>query len=152
MTTLTVGAGLQFGSIAQAVAASRDGDVILIAAGTYTNDFVQINDSVTLRAVDGMATIQATVPPSNLKGIVTVGDGGHAPNVVLDGLVLAGATIAAKYGNNAAGIRYQNGTLTLDNDIVRNNQDGLLATPAVTNQGTIIVNASTFVANGAGDG
>jgi hypothetical protein len=109
LTTLTVGAGLQFATIAQAVAASRDGDVILIAAGTYKNDFVQINDSVTLRAVGGMATIQATVPPSNLKGIVTVGDGGHAPDVVLDGLVLAGATIAAKYGNNAAGIRAGDG-------------------------------------------
>ncbi len=113
---------------------------------------MQINDSVTLRAIGGMATIQATVPPSNLKGIITVGDGGHAPNVVLDGLVRAGATIAAADGNNGAGIRYQSGNLTLDNDIIRNNQDGLLATPAVANQGTIIVNASTFAANGAGDG
>ncbi|MBV8617010.1 MAG: hypothetical protein JOY66_24990, partial [Acetobacteraceae bacterium] len=152
MTTLTVGAGLQFGTIAQAVAASHDGDVILIEAGTYKNDFVQINDSVTLEAVGGMATIQATVPPSNLKGIITVGDGSHAPDVTLEGLVLTGATISAADGNNAAGIRYQSGTLTLDNDIVRGNQDGLLATPEVANQGTIIVNASTFAANGAGDG
>ena len=152
MTTLTVGAGLQFGTVAQAVAASHDGDVILIEAGTYKNDFVQINDSVTLCAVGGMATIQATVPPSNLKGIITVGDGSHAPDVTLEGLVLTGATISAAEGNNAAGIRYQSGTLTLDNDIVRGNQDGLLATPEVANQGTIIVNASTFAANGAGDG
>ncbi len=152
MATLTVGSGLQYTTIAQAVAASHDNDVILIQAGTYKNDFVQINDSITLEAIGGMATLQATVAPSNRKGIITVGDSSHAPNVTLDGLVLAGATIAADAGNNGAGIRYQAGNLILNDDIVRNNQDGLLATPAVASTGTIIVNASTFAANGAGDG
>ncbi len=152
MATLTVGSGLQYTTIAQAVAASHDDDVIQVQAGTYKNDFVQINDSITLQAVGGMATIEATVPPSNLKGILTVGDGGHAPNVAIDGFVLSGATISAAAGNNGAGIRYQSGNLTLYDDVVQGNQDGLLATPAVANTGTIIVNASTFAANGAGDG
>ncbi len=152
MTTLTVGAGLQFSTIAQAVAASHDNDVILVEAGTYKNDFVQINDSITLEAIGGMATIEATVAPSNRKGIITVGDGGHAPNVEIDGFQLSGARISAADGNNGAGIRYQAGNLTLNDDFINNNQDGLLATPAVANTGTIIVNASTFVYNGAGDG
>lgn len=152
MTTLTVGSGLQYKTIAQAVAASHDHDVIQVHAGTYRNDFVQINDSITLEAVGGMATILATVPPSNLKGIVTVGDGSHAPNVTIDGFVLAGATISAAQGDNGAGIRYQSGNLTLSNDIIRDNQDGLLATPSVANSGTIIANHSTFAANGTGDG
>jgi hypothetical protein len=134
LTTLTVGAGLQFSTIAQAVAASHDNDVILIEAGTYKNDFMQINDSITLRSIGGMATIEATLPPSNRKGIITVGDGTHAPNVEIDGLVLTGATISAQAGNNAASIRYQSGNLTLNDDIIRNNQDGLLATPAVANR------------------
>jgi hypothetical protein len=152
MATLTVGSGLQYKTIAQAVAASHDNDVIQVHAGTYRNDFVQLNDSITLESVGGMATILATVPPNNLKGIITVGDGSHAPNVTIDGFVLAGATISAAQGNNAAGVRYQSGNLTLSNDIIRDNQDGLLATPYVANSGSIIVNRSTFAANGAGDG
>ncbi len=152
MSTLTVGASMQYATITQAVAASQDGDVIDIQAGTYNNNWLQINDSITLQAIGGNVIMQATVVPPNNKGIIIVGDGTHAPDVTINGITLTGARISKAQGNNGAGIRYQNGDLTLNNDTIRNNQEGLLATPYVANTGTIIVNNSTFTANGAGDG
>ncbi len=152
MSTLTVGVGMQYATIAKAVAASHNNDVIQVQAGTYTNDFFKIDDSITLESIGGMATIAATTTPLESKGIIIVGEAGLNPNVTIEGFVLTGAKISASAGNNGAGIRYESGNLTLDNDVVRNNQDGILATPYVANTGTIIVNTSTFSANGAGDG
>ena len=60
MAILTVGAGGEFQTIAAAVAASQDGDTIDVAAGTYTNDFLEFSDSITLQAVGGMVVIDAT--------------------------------------------------------------------------------------------
>ena len=55
MATLTVGQGQQFSTIAAAVAASHDGDVIAVQAGTYTNDFATINDKITIEGVGRIA-------------------------------------------------------------------------------------------------
>ncbi|HET6182453.1 MAG TPA: hypothetical protein VFA03_02540 [Acetobacteraceae bacterium] len=152
MATLTVGKGMQFATIEGAVAASHDGDVVLVSAGVYKNDFVTINDSITLESVGGAATIVATEPPPNLKGLILVGDGSHSPDVTINGFVLKGAAIPAKDGGNGAGIRYQSGNLTLSDDVSEHNQDGILATPIVSDTGTIIVNDSTFASDGSGAG
>ncbi|MDB5446641.1 MAG: putative calcium-binding protein, partial [Phenylobacterium sp.] len=42
MATLTVGQGQQYATISAAVAASHDGDLLQVQAGTYTNDFAEI--------------------------------------------------------------------------------------------------------------
>ncbi|HET6182454.1 MAG TPA: hypothetical protein VFA03_02545 [Acetobacteraceae bacterium] len=152
MATLTVGAGMQYATIPQAVAASRNGDVILVNAGTYTNQFLTINDSITLESVGGNVTINATEPPPNLKGLILIGDATHDPDVTIQGFVLTGAAIPKSDGNNGAGIRYQGGNLTLIDDTMSQDQDGILATPIVLGTGTVIVNQSTFFADGAGDG
>ncbi|MDQ2802849.1 MAG: hypothetical protein M3Y41_09245, partial [Pseudomonadota bacterium] len=152
MAILTVGSRQQYQTIAQTVAASHTGDTVAVQAGTYTNDFLTITDSITLQAVGGMVSIDATEPPPNLKGIITVGDASNAPTVTITGFELSGAAIPASDGNNGAGIRYQSGNLTLNDDFIHNNQDGILAPPIVQGTGTITVNASEFAANGAGDG
>ena len=74
---LTVGVGKEFQTIASAINASRDGDVILVDSGTYTNDFAVVNAKISLIAVGGRVTMDATVPPPNFKGILTAGDGPH---------------------------------------------------------------------------
>ena len=51
---------------------------------------------------------------------------------------------------NGAAIRYEGGSLTLNNDYFHNNQDGMLA--AADPNGTITINNSEFAFNGAGDG
>ncbi len=132
MSILTVGTGQEFSTINAAVAASQDGDVIQVQAGTYTNDFATISTSITLEAVGGRVNMVATKPPPNDKGLLTIGTAGSAPDVTIDGFSFSGVHIPAKAGGNGAGIRYQSGNLTLNQDWFHNNQDGLLATPLAT--------------------
>lgn len=152
MSTLTVGPGGQFNTIAAAVAASQPGDVIQVQAGTYTNDFATISHDLTLEAVGGRVNLVATKPPPNFKGYFLVGTIGDAPNVTITGFSFSGVHIPVQDGNNGAGIRYQSGNLTLNDDAFSNNQEGLLATPLVNNTGTIAITDSLFNHNGAGDG
>jgi hypothetical protein len=116
-----------FATISAAMAASHDGDTIQIQAGTYTNDTAKITTSITLQATGGRVLMRETVPLANQKGILIVGTQTAAATVRIDGFEFAGAS--TPYGNNGAGIRYQNGNLTLTNDYFHNNQDGILATP-----------------------
>jgi hypothetical protein len=152
MAALTVGAGsgFEYSSLASAIAASSDGDLIQVQAGTYTNDFATINTSITIEGVGGMVNLVATVAPSNLKGILTIGaDGTAGPDVTIDNLSFSGAAIPNDAGGNGAGIRYQSGNLVLNNCYFFDNQDGLLADAAPT--GTITINNTEFSSNGNAD-
>jgi hypothetical protein len=150
MSVLTVGAGERFATISAAIAASHNGDTIQVQAGSYTNDTAKITTSITLQAVGGRVVMQETVPLANQKGILIVGTETAAPTVTIDGFEFAGAS--TPYGNNGAGIRYQNGTLTLTNDYFHNNQNGILATPSRAGTGTLLIDHSEFAYNGTGDG
>ena len=142
MTTYTVGTHGQFGTIEGAVAASAAGDTVQVAAGTYTNDFVTITHDLTLQAVGGQVNMVATVSPPNGKAILDT-----SGNVTITGFAFSGAVVG---DGNGAGIRYESGNLTLNDDYFHNNQDGLLANPSAT--GNITINSSEFGFNGAGDG
>ena len=63
MATLTVGKGQTFSTIAAAVSASRDGDVVAINAGTYIDDFVTVNTRITIQGVGGMVEVVAKTAP-----------------------------------------------------------------------------------------
>jgi hypothetical protein len=152
MSTLTVGPGEQYSTIQAAVAASHNGDVIQVEAGTYTNNFATITTSITLEAVGGMVNMVETKPPTNLKGMLTIGTSTSAPDVTINGFEISGVAIPAGDGGNGAGIRYQSGNLTLNDDWFHNNQDGLLATPFVEGTGNITINDSEFGFNGSGTG
>src|ERR1700742_1387891 len=69
-TVLTVGVGEEYQTIAAAIAASQNGDVILVDSGTYTNDFAVVTTDITLVAVGGRVTMNATESPPNFKGIL----------------------------------------------------------------------------------
>ena len=105
MATLKVGQGQQFTTIASAVAASHDGDVIQVQAGTYVNDFATINTKVTIEGVGGMANFVATVSPPNGKGILVT-----ETDVTIQNLSFSGAKVPDM---NGAGIRYEGGNLTV---------------------------------------
>lgn len=142
MANLTVGAGQQYSTIAAAVAASRNGDVLLVQAGTYVNDFATINTKITIQGVGGMAHIVATVQPGNAKGILVTNT-----DVTLDHIELSGTTVP---DGNGAGVRYQGGHLTMTDCYVHDNQNGILANPVAG--GAITIRDSEFAHNGAGDG
>ena len=142
MATLTVGVGKEFGTIGAAVAASRNGDIIQVQAGTYKNDFATINTRITIEGIGGMVNLVATVPPPNGKAILVTNT-----DVTLRNLSFSGAKVA---DGNGAGIRYQGGNLDIENCLFTNNQDGLLAAASPT--GSITINNSEFSHNGTGDG
>lgn len=142
MASLTVGTGKQFSTISSAIAASHDGDVIAVDAGTYTNDFATITTKITLQGVGGMVQMVATVAPPNGKGILVTDT-----DVTVDRFEFSGAKVA---DGNGAGIRYEAGNLTITNSYFHDNQDGLLANSNTA--GSITIKNSEFSHNGSGDG
>src|SRR5579883_761567 len=129
MATLTVGSGQQFSTLSAAISASHNGDTILVQAGTYTNDFATITTDVTIEGVGGMVDLVATQSPPNGKAILTTD-----ANVTIENVTFSGASVP---DGNGAGIRYETGNLVLDNDVFKNNQEGLLA--ADDPQGSITI-------------
>lgn len=142
MTTLTVGSGQQYQTIAAAVAASAAGDTVAVQAGTYTNDFARVWHALTLQAVGGMVKMVATIDPPNGKGILDT----YASTVV-EGFSFSGSRVP---DGNGAGIRSNAGDLTIRDCLFSNNQNGILVNgnPDVT----VTVEGSEFAFNGAGDG
>ena len=141
---LTVGAGKQYSTIAAAIGASTDGTVILVDAGTYTNDFAVVSSRVTLLAVGGRVIMNATVDTPNQKGLLVA-----ETDLKVVGFTFTGAHISDDLGHNAAGIRVDNGHITLINDEFTGNQNGIL-----TNAGagiSITIDHSLFNGNGAAD-
>ena len=142
MTTLSVGTNQQFTRVADAIAASIDGDVVEVQAGTYVNDFATVDHRITLLGIGGMVKMVATEPPPNGKAILTTNT-----DVVIDHFEFSGARVADQ---NGAGIRYQGGNLTITNSYFHDNDDGLLAGSDAN--GAITVKNSEFAHNGHGDG
>ena len=145
MATLTVGSGQKYGTIESAVAASSNGDTIDVLAGTYTNDFITITHDLTIEAVGGPVSLIATASPPNGKAIID--EGGPGVSVTLNGLTISGAAVS---DGNGAAVRYEGGSLVMNNVTVTNNQDGLLASPDPS--GTITISNSVFSNNGSGSG
>lgn len=144
MATLTVGTGQQYATLAGAIAASSDGDVLRVQAGTYTNDFATINTKITIQGVGGMVQLLATVAPPNGKAILVTNT-----DVTIDHVEFSGTKVADM---NGAGIRYQGGSLTITNSYFHDNQNGILGGPSIAGTGVITISNSEFAHNGAGDG
>ena len=139
MTTLTVGTDKQFTTVSAAVAASRDGDTILVDAGTYTNDFALIDTDITLTAVGGMVNMVATISPPNGKGIfITRGD------ITINGFSFSGVVVPDA---NGAGIRYETGNLTINDCDFFHNEMGILGGGENPGEGVITIDDSEFANN-----
>lgn len=141
MAILTVGTGGEFSTIASAVSAAQDGDTVQVQAGTYVNDFLTVNSKITLEGVGGMVKLVGTIPSTNGKGMIVVNN-----DLTLSNFDISGGTDGGQYGN-VAGIRYQDGNLTILNSYIHDNQDGLLAGGDNPDK-TIIIDHSEFGHNG----
>lgn len=159
VVTLTVGPGGQYAHVADAVsAANGDGDfanyyVINLAPGLYVNDFPTVSRPMTIQvdpsSAPQRATLQATVPLPNEKGIILT-----SASLTVRGLVLTGAAISNDLGGNGAGIRDQipdntPASLVVDNSVFTNNQEGILQC-CDTAEAVTIIN-SKFKNNGNPD-
>jgi Ca2+-binding RTX toxin-like protein len=142
MATLTVGYGQQYGTIKAAVAASKDGDVLQVQAGTYVNDFAEINTKITLQGMGGMVKLVGIGWIPNEKAILITNT-----DVTIDHFEFSEAVVSSQ---NGAGIRYQGGNLTITNSYFHDNQNGILSAASPT--GTITIRNSEFSLNGNGEG
>jgi hypothetical protein len=150
--TLTVGPG-GFATLHDAVATETAGNTytINITAGTYVNDFSVVSIPTTIQAVGGPVILQATVAPTNLKGIITT-----TADLTVIGITFTGAAISDADGGNAAGIRDQSTTATtlrVENSSFIGNQNGILTSSGGTlNLETVQIINSIFLDNGSGSG
>jgi hypothetical protein len=138
---LIVGPGQQYSAIADAVADARNGDTIQVMAGSYINDFAEINKNITLEGIGGTVNMVCDGLIPNGKGIfVTNG------NITVNNFAFSGAQVD---DNNGAGIRYESGNLILNNDYFHDNQMGLLG--GFDPSGSITVSTCEFANNGVSD-
>jgi nitrous oxidase accessory protein NosD len=91
MATITVNAG---GSIQAAIDAANPGDTIDVAAGTYNDQFLTIEKSLTLQAVGGEVVMTEDQSPPNGKAMITEGQPGLS--VAINGFDISGVSVHRK--------------------------------------------------------
>jgi hypothetical protein len=132
------------GSIQAAIDASSPGDTIEVQAGAWTNTWLSITHDLNLVAVGGwvkLTTANGWQPPDG-KAMIT-----EQGNVTISGFDISGVTVPDA---NGAAVRYQGGSLTLDNVYLHDNQEGLLG--AADASGSISIDNSEIAFNGDGSG
>jgi hypothetical protein len=116
-----------YSTLSAAITGSSANDVLLIPAGSYDENFPDITHSLTIEAVGGLASLTTPQPiPINDRAILDVPiDAGV--NLTISGLEISGA-MREEPNPNGAGILFEtgNGTLTINNSYIHNNEDGVL--------------------------
>ncbi|WP_374458317.1 hypothetical protein [Nocardioides sp.] len=127
-----------------AAALARDGDTVLIDAGTYDGDVATwTQDDLTLRGVGGRAHLRADGRDAQGKAIwVIAGD-----RTRVDRIELSGASVPDR---NGAGIRQEGTDLTVTRSWFHDNENGILT--GADPDSDIVVRRSRFFRNGFGDG
>ena len=119
---------------------------IKVDAGTYTNDGGYLWDGINNVTIEGVGGMVKIVDPTYYAGgkaaIVTGGQ-----NILLKNLDISGIKVP---DGNGAGVRYDQGTLTLDNVHLHDNQNGILANPDAA--GSITITNSEIDHNGTSAG
>ncbi len=137
---LEVGPGKAYATPSEAAESAQDGDVIEIAAGTYTNDFARWRaNNITLRGVGGRAHLQATQTIPNGKAIWVI----QGSDVRVENIEFSGARVSDE---NGAGIRAEGEGLSICNSSFHDNENGILG-----GAGELLIEFSEFNHNGLGD-
>lgn len=135
-TTLSVGPDRALKAPSEAARIARSGDTVEIDAGLYTNDYaVWHQDNLTLRAVGGMAHLEATVLIPNGKAIWII----NGNNVSVENIEFSGARVK---DTNGAGIRHESGNLTLRNTFFHRNEFSILT--GGDNTSSLVIEDSRF--------
>lgn len=134
--TLEVGAKKTYKLPSEAIAAAKDGDHIAIAPGEYFDCAAWRTDHLVIEGTGPGVVI--TDKTCNGKGLFVIG----APNTTIRNLTLTRARVPDM---NGAGIRLDQGNLTVEGVSFLNNQNGILGGVAGN---TIIIRNSDFEKNG----
>lgn len=142
---ITVGSGKDYATIAAAVAAATTGDWILVDAGTYTDDYPDVNGKdLRIRGVSGRPVLLCTQNVPSGTGIMRCrGDA----TLVVENLEFRDAQVVDE---NGAGIRYESGHLTVRDSVFDGCENGILANSDA--DGTVTLENSDFTDCGFGDG
>lgn len=142
---LTVGSGKDYATISAAVTAATTGDWILVDAGTYTNDYPDINGKdLRIRGVGGRPVLVTTQDVPNGVGILrSRGDA----TTILENLEFRDAQVVDE---NGAGVRYESGHLTVRDCVFDGCENGILANTDA--DGTVTLENCDFTDCGFGDG
>lgn len=141
---LRVGARRTLKVPSAAAAVARDGDTILIDAGTYPGDVATWRaNGLTLRAEGGRVRLPANGQNAQGKAIwVIAGD-----RTRVEGIEFSGARVPDR---NGAGIRQEGAGLVVERSVFRNNENGILT--GANPRSDIVIRDSQFIGGGAGDG
>jgi hypothetical protein len=140
--TLEVGAGKTYAAPSDAAAAARDGDRVMIAAGSYFDCAVWRANHVTIEGAGPGATV-ITDKSCEGKGLfITRGN-----DITIRNLTLTRARVP---DFNGAGIRAEGGDLAVEHVAFVNNQNGILANDRAGAK--ITVRDSLFQKNGTCQG
>ena len=142
--TLRVGPQRDVKTIAAAALVATTGTIVEVDSGVYEGDVaVWTQDRLTIRAVGGRVKLIAAGASAERKGIWVVRGG----QITVDGFEFSGARVPDR---NGAGIRLEQGALTVLNCTFSDNENGILTgnDPRIELD---VVN-SEFARNGHGDG
>lgn len=127
--------GEAYGRLAQAIDAIGEGQgTILVAPGTYRQCAVQQAGRITIRARERGTAIFERVTCEQKAGLVLRGQA-----TAIDGLVFQGYAVP---DGNGAGIRLEQGALTVSYAVFRDSEQGILTAP--DENGRITIDRSTF--------
>jgi hypothetical protein len=149
--------GAYYATLSAAISGSAANDVLLVPAGSYVENFPSITHSLTIDAIGGLASLSNPQPiPPNDRAILDVPfDAGV--NLSISGLEISGAQ-REEPNPNGAGILFEigNGTLTVTNSYIHNNEDGILTGyPDAASPGgvmSVVISHSQISDNGAPPG
>ncbi len=142
--TLSVGPTRSLKTPSSAAATARNGDTVLIDAGTYIGDVATwTQNNLTLRGVGGPVVLDAAGKSAQGKGIWVIAGN----RTTVDGITFVGATVPDQ---NGAGIRQEGSGLIVRRSTFRNNENGILA--GENRASDILIENSIFTGSGFGDG
>ncbi len=120
LAVIRVGPRQELTTVAEAARVARDGAVVEIEAGVFTDDVATWRQSdLTIRAIGGRARMISRGASAEGKAIwVILGN-----RVTIENIEFSGARVPDR---NGAGIRHEGGTLTVRNCLFERNEMGLL--------------------------
>lgn len=122
---------------------ARDGDVVEIDGGTYSDTAIWKQNNLWIRGVNGRPRLIAPEKLAQDKAIWVLRGG----DVIVENVEMSGARVPAR---NGAGIRAQGKGLTVRASCFHDNENGILTSNDPANW--LVVEFSEFGRNGFGDG